>query len=129
VKNAKKYWTEAAASQEFGIPSTTLRHAWTRGAIETVTTACGLTLLYGPSVRKYAQTHRPRNKISRVIRRRRTARASKGAIHAVPASSMPQGTALCGRYASWGPAVKGDGKEFKINCDRCKERATSKNVT
>jgi hypothetical protein len=68
VKNANKYWTEAAASNEFSIATTTLRHAWVRGDIETVTMACGLTLLYGPSLRKYAKRHRPRNKISRVIR-------------------------------------------------------------
>jgi hypothetical protein len=52
MKNASNYWTEAAASKEFGIPATTLGHAWKRGDIETVTTARGLTLLYGPSVRK-----------------------------------------------------------------------------
>ena len=129
VKDANKYWTETAASKEFGIPSTTLRHAWMRGDIETVTTACGLTLLYGPSVRKYARRHKPHNKISRVIHRRRTALASRGPIHAVPASSMPKGTALCGRYACWGPAVKDAGKEFQISCDRCKERAAKKNVS
>ena len=56
MKNADKYWTETGASREFGIPATTLRHAWVRGDIETVTTACGLTLLFGPSVRKYAET-------------------------------------------------------------------------
>jgi hypothetical protein len=129
VKNVNKYWTEAAASKEFGIPSTTLRHAWTRGDIETVTTACGLTLLYGPSVRQYAKRRKPRSKISRVIRRRRTALASKGMIHAVPASSTPEGTALCGIYAAWGPAIKGGDNASQINCDRCKERAASKNVT
>jgi hypothetical protein len=129
VKNANKYWTEAAASHEFGIASTTLRHAWVRGDIETVTTACGLTLLYGPSLRKYSKRHRPRNKISGVIRRRRAAVPRKGTIHAVPASSMPDGMALCGTNARWGPAMKGDGKKSQLTYDRCKERAASKNVS
>ncbi len=129
VNKLKKYWTEAGASKEFGIPSTTLRHAWTRGDIETATTASGLTLLYGPSIRKYTRKYRPNNKISGVIRRRRTALRKRGNIHAVPASSMPEGRALCGVYASWGPAIKGNRKEFQISCDRCKERATSKKVS
>ncbi len=129
MKNANKYWTEAAASHEFGIASTTLRHAWVRGDIETVTTACGLTLLYGPSLRKYAKRHRPRNKISSVIRRRRAAVPRKGTIHAVPDSSMPEGTALCGENTRWGPAIKGNRKESQITCERCKERATGKKVS
>jgi hypothetical protein len=129
MKNANKYWTEAAASKEFGVASTTLRHAWVRGDIETVTTACGLTLLYGPSLRKYAKRHRPRNKISRVIRRRRAAVPRKGTIHAVPASSMPEGTALCGTIARWGPAIKSDDKKSQITCGRCQERAASKDVS
>ncbi len=129
VNKLKKYWTETGASQEFGIPSTTLRHAWTRGDIETATTACGLPLLYGPSIRKYKRKYRPDNKISGVIRRRRTAARSKGSIHAVPGSSMPQGTALCGMRAPWGPAIKGNRKDMQITCATCKERATSKNVS
>ena len=128
MKNADKYWTETAASREFGIPSTTLRHAWVRGDIETVTTACGLTLLYGPSVRKYAKRHKPQIKITSV-RRRRTAIASRGPIHAVPDSAVPEGRALCGRYAPWGPAIKEVGKEFQISCERCKERAARKKIS
>jgi hypothetical protein len=129
LKNANKYWTEAAASHEFGIASTTLRHAWVRGDIETVTTACGLTLLYGPSLGKYAKRHRPRNKISSVIRRRRAAVPRKGTIHAVTDSSMPEGTALCGTTSRWGPAIKGKDKKSQLNCDRCKERAASKKTS
>ncbi len=129
VDKINKYWTETAASHEFGIPSTTLRHAWTRGDIETETTACGLTLLYGPSIRKYTRKYRPNNKISGVIGRRRTALRRRGNIHAVPASSMPEGRALCGVYASWGPAIKDDGKKSQITCDRCKDRAVSKTVS
>ena len=129
MKNANKYWTETAASNEFGIASTTLRHAWVRGDIETVTTACGLTLLYGPSLRKYAKRHKPRNKISRVICRRRAAVPRKGTIHAVPASSMPAGMALCGTDARWGPAIKGKDKKSQITCERCKERAASKKIS
>jgi hypothetical protein len=129
VKNANKYWRETAASKEFGIPSTTLRHAWERGDIETATTACGLTLLYGPSIRKYARKRQPNPRVSGVIQRRRTALRTRGAIHAVPASSMPEGRALCGVYSSWGPAIKGNRKESQITCGRCKERATGKKVS
>ena len=129
MKNADKYWTETAASREFGIPATTLRHAWVRGDIETVTTACGLTLLYGPSVRKYAKRHRRQTKITGVIRRRRTARASRGLIHAVPDSAMPEGRALCARHTSWGPAIKEVGKEFQISCNICKKRAARKKIS
>jgi hypothetical protein len=129
VKDANKYWTETAASREFGIPATSLRHVWVRGDIETVTTACGLTLLYGPSVRKYAKRHRRQKKITGVIRRRRTGRASRGPIHAVPDSAMPEGRALCGRLAPWGPAIKGVGKEFEISCARCKKRAEKKKIS
>ena len=46
MNKINKYWTETAASREFGIPSSTLGHASTRGDIETATTACGLPLLY-----------------------------------------------------------------------------------
>ena len=129
MKNANKYWREGIASKEFGIPATTLRHAWKRGDIKTVTTACGLTLLYGPSLQKYAKRHRRRNKISDVVHRRRTAEGSRGSIHAVPASSMPDGTALCGLRASWGPAIEGAGKKSQISCELCKERAANKNVS
>ncbi len=129
VKELKKYWTETAASREFGIPSTTLRHAWTRGDIETATTACGLTLLYGPSIRKYARKYQPNHRVSGVIQRRRTVPRTRGAIHAVPSSSMPKGRALCGLYSSWGPAIKGNRKESQITCGRCKERATGKKVS
>jgi hypothetical protein len=129
VNKLKKYWTETAASKEFGIPSTTLRHAWTRGDIVTATTACGLTLLHGPSIRKYKRKYRPNNRISGVIRRHRTALRRRATIHAVPASSLPEGRALCGVYASWGPAIKGKGAKSKISCDRCEERATSKRVS
>ena len=129
VKDANKYWREHVASREFGIPATTLRHAWVRGDIETVTTACGLTLLFGPSVRKYARRHRRQTKITGVIRRRRTARASRGLIHAVPDSAMPEGRALCSRHTSWGPAIKEVGKEFQISCSICKERAARKKIS
>lgn len=129
MNKINKYWTYAAASHEFDIPATTLRHALTRGDIETATTACGLTLLYGPSVREYRRSYKPRNKISHIIRRRRTSEVSRGSIHAVPDSSIPEGTALCGIKASWGPAIKGKRKEMQINCERCKERAASKNVS
>ena len=129
VNKLNKYWTETGASKEFGIPSTTLRHAWTRGDIETTTTACGLTLLYGPSIRKYTRKYQPNNKISGVIRRHRTALRRRGTIHAVPDSSMPEGTALCGMKASWGPAIKGNRKEMQNNCEKCQERVASKNVS
>ena len=129
MKNADKYWTETGASREFGIPATSLRHVWMRGDIETVTTACGLTLLFVPSVRKYAKRHRRQTKITGVIRRRRTSVASRGLIHAVPDSAMPEGRALCGRCTSWGPAIKEVGKDFEISCARCKKRAAKKKIT
>ncbi len=129
MNKINKYWTETAASREFGIPSTTLRHARTRGDIETATTACGLPLLYGPSIRKYKRNYRPANKIKGIIRRRRTGIKSRGTIHAVPDSSLPEGTAVCGIRAPWGPAIKGNRNETQINCDICKERAASKKIS
>ena len=129
MNKINKYWTETAASREFGIPVTTLKHARGRGDIESATTANGLPLLYGPSIRKYKRNYRPNNKIEGIIRRRRTAIKSKGFIHAVPDSSLPEGTALCGMRAPWGPAIKGKRKEMQINCEKCKERAAGKKVT